>query len=218
MDGVIVDSETHWKQLEGFFLQSLVSSWGVADQGRITGLSLHDLYNLLISEYRLTLPKEQFLDLYHEMAVGIYANKVSLIEGFGDVLDFLLANDIPVALASSSPMRWIDIVLDRFDLRPAFRVVVSADELEGQGKPSPAIYLLTAQRLGVPPDQCIVIEDSRNGVLSARRAGMFCIGFRNGFNEEQDLSDADMLVHGYAGLDLTTLRRLLQIANSSQSA
>ena len=92
-------------------------------------------------------------------------------------------------------------MLERFGLRDAFRVVVSADELAGEGKPSPAIYLLTAKRLGVRPDRCIAIEDSQNGVLSAKNAEMFCVGFRNGFNEEQDLSRADVVIWRFAEFD-----------------
>ena len=92
-------------------------------------------------------------------------------------------------------------MLERFSLRDSFKVVVSADELAGEGKPSPAIYLLTAIRLGVSPHRCIAIEDSKNGVLSAKNAGMFCVGYRNGFNEEQDLSRADMIIHHFAEFD-----------------
>jgi HAD superfamily hydrolase (TIGR01509 family) len=134
------------------------------------------------------------------MANQIYGQKVSLMPGFQESLSMLRANRVPVALASSSPMSWINIVLDRFDLSHAFDVVVSADELDGRGKPSPAIYLHTASKLGVKPEKCLVIEDSMNGVLSAKNAGMFCVGFRNGFNEEQDISRADIIIHDMAEL------------------
>ena len=92
------------------------------------------------------------------------------------------------------------MVMDKFSLWGAFDVVVSAEEVNGNGKPAPDIYLYTAQQLGVGPGDCVVIEDSKNGVLSARSAGMFCIGLRNGFNEEQDLSAADVVVEGFEEL------------------
>jgi HAD superfamily hydrolase (TIGR01509 family) len=212
MDGVIVDSEIQWKTLEGYFLQSLIPTWSSSDQDKIIGLGVHDLYTLLIGQYGLQKTKAQFLELYQKMANEIYGQKVSLIVGFSDLLTTLNKNNIPVALASSSPRSWIDIMLRRFGLQSSFKVVVSADELEGEGKPSPAIYLLTAQRLGVSPTSCIAIEDSKNGVLSAKNAGMFCIGFRNGFNEEQDLSKADMIIHGFAELHWQTLQQLLNIS------
>jgi len=211
MDGVIVDSEIHWKTVEGYFLQSVIPTWSSSDQDRIIGIGVQDLYTLLSSEYGLQKTKEQFLELYQEMANEIYGQKVSLLEGFSDLLATLNKHHIPVALASSSPRSWIDIMLDRFDLRAAFKAVVSADELKGEGKPSPAIYLLTAKLLGVSPATCIAIEDSKNGVLSAKNAGMFCIGLRNGFNEEQDLSRADMAISGFAELDQHVLRQLLSM-------
>ena len=211
MDGVIVDSEIHWKTVEGYFLQSVIPAWNSADQDKITGIGVRDLYTLLSSEYGLQKTEEQFLEMYQEMANEIYGQKISLLEGFSDLLAMLKTHHIAVALASSSPMSWIDIVLDRFNLRAAFKAVVSADELKGEGKPSPAIYLLTAKRLGVSPAACIAIEDSKNGALSAKNAGMFCIGLRNGFNKEQDLSRADMVISGFAELDQNMLRKLLSI-------
>lgn len=213
MDGVVVDSERHWKSAEGFFLQSLVGRWSDDDQARITGLSIHDVYRLLVSEYGLNQPKEQFLAHYNGIAAGIYGQQVSLTEGFLDLLAALNESRIPVALASSSTMGWIDIMLKRFGLRPAFTAVVSADEVSGgEGKPSPAIYFLTAGRLGVPAEKCVVVEDSRNGVLSAKRAGMFCIGFLNGYNHDQDLSSADITVNSFHELNVESLRELYRSA------
>ena len=197
MDGVLVDSELHWKRLEGYFLQSLVPGWRAEDQERIIGLSVHDLYTMLVADYGLDKTKQDFLDLYHEMAREIYTQRVSLIEPFPQLLAQLRAREVPVALASSSPRAWIMMALDRFNLHSFFGVVVSSDELEGKGKPAPGIYLLTARRLGVAPQSCLVIEDSKNGALSANSAEMYCIGFRNGFNDEQDLSAADE-IHGNA--------------------
>ncbi|HYP41786.1 MAG TPA: HAD-IA family hydrolase [Chloroflexia bacterium] len=205
MDGVIVDSERHWKSLEGHFLQSIIPDWTAADQGKIIGLSVHDLYRMLVDDYGLQHAEEDFLELYHEMARDIYGRKASLLEGFEESLSLLIGKRMKVALASSSPMSWIDIVLDRFDLRDKFDIVVSADELQGEGKPSPAIYLLTARRIAVQPEECVVIEDSKNGALSAKHAGMFCVGIRNGFNDEQDLSAADMIINSFGELSWETL-------------
>lgn len=216
MDGVIVDSELHWKKPEGYFLRSLVPNWTDADQTRIIGLSLSNMYRLLTTEYGVTHSKEDFLEVYMAMARQIYSEMVSLIPGFSELARELRRRGIPIALASSSTRPWIDIVLDRFDLRDDFQAVVSADELAGgEGKPSPAIYLHTASRLGVEPAACVVMEDSRNGVLSAQRAGMHCIGFRNGFNQDQDISSADVIVNSYAEIDLDAIEQALHARLSS---
>jgi HAD superfamily hydrolase (TIGR01509 family) len=210
MDGVVVESESHWKIFERDFLPSLLPSWSQADQRNILGLGLDDLYTLLSSEYRLQQTRDQFVRWYHERAKEIYGQRVSLTEGFSDLLSLLNQHRILVGLESSSPRNWIDLVLNRFGLQDSFQVVVSADEVEGKGKPEPTIYLLTSQRLGVPAARCIAVEDSKNGVLSAKQAGMFCIGLRNGLNEEQDLSQADLIIHCFVELDWQTLQRLLE--------
>jgi HAD superfamily hydrolase (TIGR01509 family) len=210
MDGVIVDSELHWKSVEGYFLSEIVPGWTEADQGRIIGLSLDNLFSLLHDEYGYRGSEEQFLATYHANAHRIYTEKVELLPGFEGLLSLLHENDVLLALASSSPRAWIDLVLERFDLRPAFDVTVSAEEIDGEGKPSPAIYLHTARRLGADPARCVVVEDSRNGVMSARAAGMYCIGLRNGFNDDQDLSAAHIVVDGHAGIDWPTLMALVE--------
>lgn len=219
MDGVIVDSELHWKKPEGFFLRSLVPNWTDADQTRIIGLSLDNMYRLLTTEYGVTHSKDHFLEVYMAMARQIYREMVALIPGFSELIAELHRREVPVALASSSTRSWIEIVLDRFDLRSDFEAVVSADDLPGgESKPSPAIYLHTAQRLGVKPAECVVMEDSQNGVLSARRAGMYCIGFRNGFNEDQDISTADVLVNSYAEIDLDAIEQALSARRAATEA
>lgn len=201
MDGVIVDSEFHWQTLEGFFLASLIPSWNSIDQSKLLGLSIDHIYIMLVNEYGLQESKELFMDKYHLIAHEIYMQKTSLLPGIRELFTKLHQHKIPLALASSSPRTWIDLVLQRFALSEMFQAVISSDNLNGEGKPSPAIYLLTARQLNVPPTQCIAIEDSKNGVISAKSAGMFCIGLRNGFNDEQDLSTADMIVHGFEELD-----------------
>src|SRR5438477_800603 len=86
MDGVIVDSELHWKSVEGFFLSSLVHGWTDADQSRIIGLSVHDTYKMLVDEYRVQRTKPEFLELYQEMANEVYGHKASLMPEFEDVM------------------------------------------------------------------------------------------------------------------------------------
>jgi HAD superfamily hydrolase (TIGR01509 family) len=98
-----------------------------------------------------------------------------------------------MALASSSTQRVIDTVLEKLALVGVFDPVVSGEEVE-HGKPAPDIFLRTAGLLEIPPETCLVIEDSANGVRAAKAAGMVCIGFRNPNSGAQDLSAADAIV------------------------
>ncbi|HVG24025.1 MAG TPA: HAD family phosphatase [Thermoanaerobaculia bacterium] len=107
---------------------------------------------------------------------------------------------IPMAITSSAVGSSIDAILRRLGLRDAFALIVDGSEVV-QGKPDPEAYLLTARKLGVRPEECIVFEDSSVGVEAAKRAGMFCVAVRNPKAQEfQDLGAADIVV--------TTMRAL----------
>lgn len=191
MDGVLVDSEHQWKLVEGPFLSALVGRWGDADHDRIVGLNVEDLYLLLVREYGLKQSRDQFMAESEERAVDLYRTKVSLAHDLHDTLQDLSASKIPVAIASSSPRRWIKIVLDRFGLHPRFPVVVSGEDVSNRTKPFPDIYLRAAELIGVEPGSCVAVEDSSIGVAAAKAAGMYCVAFRSGTNDGQDLSKAD---------------------------
>ncbi len=203
MDGVIVDSEYHWKKSEIDLYGKLVEKWTNEDQQKIIGMSIIDIYGVLVKDYGLLMSQSDFLDKVNEIATMVYMKKSRLSDNFLNVLNDLKNKDTPIALASSALDTWINMVLDRFELRPFFDVIVSSEDVGNKGKPEPDIYLLTAKRLNINPGDCIVIEDSHNGVISAKDAGMYCIGFRNGFNEAQDLSAADEVLEGFKNFDLS---------------
>ncbi len=110
-----------------------------------------------------------------------------------------------LAVASSSYLRNIERNIDRLGLSSNFRVLVSGTEVDNP-KPGPDIFLEAAKRLGVEPQECVVIEDSENGVLAARAAGMACVGFINVNSGKQDLSKADYLVESFLSVDYEFLR------------
>src|SRR5581483_4645034 len=134
------------------------------------------------------LPLDAFLRRCDLIADDVYGRRVRLADGLEPLLRSLARLGKPVALASSSPRHWIRLVLDRFALRPHFSAVVSADDVGGEGKPSPAIYQRAVGLLRASPARCLAVEDSQVGVLSAKRAGVYCVGLRTGTNDDQDFS------------------------------
>jgi HAD superfamily hydrolase (TIGR01509 family) len=110
-----------------------------------------------------------------------------------ELIKFLHEAGIPLALATSSNVRVMNTVLDSFGIRPYFSSILSGGELP-ESKPDPAIYLISAERLGIDPADCLVIEDTANGILAAKRAGMYCVAYRNPNSGKQDLSKADEIV------------------------
>lgn len=208
MDGVLVDSERHWQEVEFVFLKNRIPGWNLGQHKKIMGMSVPDLYALLRWQFKIKLAEREFARIYNQMAEEIYRGKVSLVPGCLEFIRGCQAEAFRLAIASSSPMLWIDIVMGRFDLASYFEAIVSADHISCKSKPQPDIFIHTAKRLDQTPADCVVIEDSQNGVTAAKKAKMKCIGFRNGHNDEQDLSEADLIVGGFGELSADAVRKL----------
>ncbi|MDY6769436.1 MAG: HAD family phosphatase [Candidatus Nanohaloarchaea archaeon] len=188
MDGVIVDSEQYWRELAlDLYQEATADDIDAADALEdALGMNYREIYDLLADRYEVTMPKDAFIRRYQDAAGDVYGSKVALMDGFPGLLSDIRAAGCATAIASSSPAEWIRIVLDRFDL--SVDEVISADELKQEGvidagKPDPAVYEAAARALDVEPRHCVVVEDSDNGIRAATRAGMYCIGYRNGSPE-----------------------------------
>ncbi len=213
MDGVLVDSELHWKKVEFAFLNSLAPDFDMASHIGLLGMSVPDVFRLFKDKFHIGMGRDEFVRKYDEMAFDIYNNRTGLMPGCIGAMQVLKKSGFLVALATSSSRKWVDAVFERFagQLDGVFDAVTSADDVEGEKKPAPAIYLHAANSLSTPPESCVAVEDAGNGILSAKRAGMKCIGYRNGFNDEQDLSKADFVMHGFGELTVEKLNALLEI-------
>ncbi len=125
------------------------------------------------------------------------------MDGAIDAVRQVQTYGVPLAITSSAVGSSIDAILRRLGIRDAFSLLVDGSEVV-HGKPDPEAYLLTARRLGVAPEECVVFEDSEVGVLAAKRAGMYCIAVRNPKAQtRQDLGAADVVVDSFRQLDLT---------------
>jgi HAD superfamily hydrolase (TIGR01509 family) len=120
--------------------------------------------------------------------------ELQAMDGVVEAIRALQATGIPMAITSSAVRSSIETILVRLGLREAFSLIVDGSEVV-HGKPDPEAYLLTARKLGVAPERCLVFEDSHVGVVAAKRAGMRCIAVRNPRAQtRQDLSAADVVV------------------------
>jgi beta-phosphoglucomutase len=125
---------------------------------------------------------------------------LALMPGVREMVHALRATGLPLAITSSAVRSSIEMILERLKLRDAFTLIVDGSEVVN-GKPDPEAYLLTARKLQVAPEQCIVFEDSHVGVAAAKRAGMFCVAVRNPRAQiVQDLSAADVIVGSMTAL------------------
>jgi len=194
MDGVLIDSEKIWHATEMAYLEKFITIKDYDALHRdIVGRSIFGIYDFLVEEFTEEMKKisrETFLKEYEIFGLEQIYNQTSLLPGVLEVLRFLKSQKIPLALASSSPQVWIDAVLKRHNLNSFFPVIVSGDSVS-KGKPDPEIFLKAAERIKIDSKNLLVFEDSKNGVIAGKSAGMTVYGYRNGFNDEQDLSKAD---------------------------
>lgn len=207
MDGVIVDSEPlHYK----VFMEYTKSNFGLSisdeEYNTFIGTTNLHIYSTLQQKYGIEGDLESLIEDYEEKCLDFLLSSKSEkpIQGVDVLVKNLHKNKIKLALASSSPKKSINAILGLFDLDQFFDVKVSGQEVE-HSKPAPDIFLRAAELLRVSPQECLVFEDSRNGVMAAKTAGMQCIAYHNPNSGNQDLSQADRIIENFAQIDLNIL-------------
>ena len=208
MDGVIVDSEKYWRNPEFGFVKEIFDSLDDEENRKLIGMPITETYILLKSQNKINMTEKEFIGLADKDALIIYKERTSLLPNIKKFIKQAKKEGFKLAIASSSPMNWIDMVIERFDLEKYFEQIVSAIKAECKGKPEPDVFLYTAKQMNKKPENCLVIEDSENGILSAKRAGMKCIALVTGSNNEHDVSKADLIVRDFNEIDLDKIKRM----------
>lgn len=205
MDGVIIDSEPIHFEVDLQVMADLGIDMKPEGLQRFVGMTNPEMWRMLKQEHRIAKSISDIMDEQNAIKIErIRTLDLAPIDGIPELIGELKAHGIKLALASSSPPAFIEAVLDKFQLRPQFDCVVSGEEVE-RGKPAPDVFLRAAERLGVEPVDCVVLEDSAHGVKAAKAAGMTCIGFLNPNSGNQDLSLADMTVHSIRKINVGEL-------------
>jgi len=172
MDGVLIDSEPLWRRAE----REVFGKVGVVLTKEMClgtmGLRLDEVVRYWYQRFPwdgtdLQAVEEQVISAMHELI----SEEGKALGGVHETLERLRGADLMLAIASSSPLSLIETVVNKLEIRDFFQALCSADEDEF-GKPHPAVYLRTADRLTVDPGECLVFEDSPLGVRSAKSAGM----------------------------------------------
>ncbi|MBY5957150.1 HAD family phosphatase [Membranicola marinus] len=198
MDGVLVDTEKHHKEIEHGIFQDLGITISEKEREPYIGMAADELWAAVIDHYKLDRSHHELLDINNQRILDYFTNKVDLqpIDGVIPVLDWIKKHKIPLAVASSSSSIVIDALLKETGLDKYFAIRVGGQTVE-KSKPEPYIYLHTAELLQVNPERCLVIEDSSNGIAAAKAANMYCVGYRGTGYSQQDQSHADELISHY---------------------
>lgn len=213
-DGVVIDSENRWPDMQLKIIRSLIPAWEMKDQIRLAGQDWHGSYAILTSEYGYKESFEHYEkfmeDAHRQDIVDLYATHAMLTPGVEALLKRLAARRVPISIASSSDRHSIQTALRRLHADGYFAQISSKDDVpKGRTKPKPDIYLLAAEKAGRKPADCVAIEDSVPGLTAAKAAGLFCIAYRTDYNRGQDMSAADMHIEHFDELTDARLDSLL---------
>jgi sugar-phosphatase len=175
MDGLLVDSEPWWKVAEKEVFGALGLYLDDELLRQVMGFRLNEV---VVHWYNYQAwPNPDFAKTEEDIIVcmeSLLALHATALPGVIKSLEFAKEKGFKIALASSSSMRLINVVVEKLGIKDYFQLLYSA-ESEPYGKPHPGIFLSAAQQLGSRPEQCLVIEDSINGMVSAKAAKMQCL-------------------------------------------
>lgn len=207
MDGVIVDTEpvhryAYFKQFEELNIavtEEMYTSF--------TGFSTRNTFQKLKEVFVIEQEVEDLIQRKRSIFNDAFDSKadLELLEGVEMLIIELHRNGMQLILASSASKVTIERVFNRFKLHDYFTHVVSGEDFP-KSKPHPAIFEHAASLSIAPKENCIVIEDSTNGIKAAKAAGILCIGYNSIHSEAQDLSEADVIINHFNELDYNAIR------------
>ena len=200
LDGVIVQSEEIWDEVREGYVRSRGGRYDAEAQPAMMGMSSTEWSRFIHDELGVSASPAEINAGVVELMEARYRVRLPLIEGAREAVERMAAV-VPLGLASSSNRPLIDVVLELADLSELFRATVSSEEV-ARGKPAPDVYLEAARRLGVEPASCVAVEDSRNGLRSAKAAGMRVVAIPNpGYPPDAAaLAEADVVLRSIAEL------------------
>ncbi|HVA97943.1 MAG TPA: hexitol phosphatase HxpB [Bacteroidia bacterium] len=192
MDGLLVDSEPIWKEAEHIIFGKAGIEMTIEMCNQVMGMRVDEaVEHWLIRFPKINFSSAQMQSMIMDKVEELITEKGKIMEGVIPTIELLKSENIKIGLASSSHFRVIYAILKQFQLEKYFEIVHSA-ELEKYGKPHPAIYLSTAEKLNTHPSYCLAFEDSFNGLISAKAAKMktICVPDKNHFSETHfDIAD-----------------------------
>jgi len=193
LDGVLVDSEELSRQSNKETLKQHGIELTQEEKIKAIGRTDLDIFRDMIEARGLGLSPEELTKEKDRIYLDIIKGKLKPIPGARGILETLKERGIPFAIASSGTYVKVRANLSETGLIGLISTIISADDIE-KGKPDPEIFLKAAEKIGIPPEECLVIEDAQAGVIAAKAAGMKCLALKSPGSHGQDLSQADRVI------------------------
>ena len=204
MDGVLADSEPLYHQGLNEVLRDFGLAITEAEHATLLGKTIKATWDVIFEKHSLPASYDECVVRYDRVMVRLLSQPREPLPGAQELLTEIRRRRTPLGLASSSLSNWIDALLHATGLDGSFDVIVSSTDVEN-GKPAPDIFLHTAAKLGVPPGQCLVVEDSRSGVAAAKAAGMYAVQLRAASTALPPLPEADLVLERLSDFPLALL-------------
>lgn len=202
MDGVLVDSQPYHFKAD---IDTMAEYGVIKDQKfyeSFAGTLTADRMRTLKEMFGLDAPVEEMTIKRENMILDIMGKEdIKPVLGIPEFLRSIKEKGLTTAVASSSDYKLINLILDRLKIAQYFDSVTSGSDVK-RGKPSPDVFLLAAERIGIEPAECLVVEDSENGVKAAKAAGMKALGYINPTSGKQDLSPADFITDDFKKISI----------------
>jgi len=206
MDGVLVDTEPTYIDISRQMFRQLGIEMSEQRILSYVGVPAQRMWAEIRRDFRLPQSLDELLQSERSKQWQRLRAMTSLppTDGVVAFLNQLMSAGIRRAIASSTSLDLVQLILSKAMIRSYFEVVISGDAVK-EGKPAPDIFLCAASELGCAPSDCVVVEDSPHGLRGAKRAGMKTVGFANQLTRTLDLSEADIVIPDF------TPARVLQI-------
>lgn len=208
MDGVIVDTEplhrkAYFKMFDDFEMDVSPELYST-----FTGAATLKVCKTLIHNFKLQEEPENLASIKRKHFKHYFDNDpdFDLIPGVKSLIENYTNHGIKLVLASSAHMNTINWVFEKFDLEKYFVGKISGADLK-ESKPHPEIFLLASQIADENPENCMVIEDSTNGILAAHSAGIFCSGFQSEHSTGQDYSNANLVISDFSEIEFEKVKK-----------
>ena len=210
MDGVIIDSEPIYKEIDKKMFARYDICLSEEKLESIVGVPLFELWDKLMLEYDLCKKynTEEIIDQHADMYYkALKENDLKLIPGIREWFEYFKKHGFKMIIASSSHAKKIEFVCSRFNLDKYVEGYVDGNSVKN-GKPAPDIFLKAADKIGIKPENCLVIEDSEHGVSAAKSAGMKCAAFSQRNSSFQNLDSADIVIKEF---NKENLKKVMEI-------
>lgn len=164
---------------------------------RMIGRRTDESAKIVLEKYDLPLPAAELIARRNRRWEAVWREGLPARDGFHELEESITGSGLPWGVATSSPRHYAEAMLEQLGLATRCRAIAAGDEVE-RAKPAPDVYLLAAQRMGVPPSSCLAFDDSVPGGRAAQAAGMTLVAVPGGQTAGDDFRFADYVFSSLA--------------------